>query len=636
MNLVVTNYLRGVFQGLELFRRIFPRPGKFFALSSRAWKTGCLLLPILGKTTASTFQSLEKLMLGCVLAAGIVIGAEEWNPHEAYLKQLVGAVPGILRSQHRETGRFGTEPWITEDQNIIFPLVTAWALKDPANPYYHDPVVLEAIIKGGDALADAQDKNGYWTFRKKDNSTWGQTLEPWAFSRWMRACLLIHDAMPPECRQKWERGLLPDVQRLASNLRTSRVHNKTTYHAATVYAAGLCFQRDDWKRVAHDFMAKVVAAQAPGGWWSEHSGPVVNYNTVYVEALGMYYALSHDAGVLEALRRAAVYHATLTYPNGSSVETVDERNPFHAGVDRGNVGFSFTPEGRGYLLQQSKLPGPWSVSTDDAACHLLYGATGSVLPTAAGRDLKLTVVGNNEALVLRSKPWFICLSAFTCEQSPSRWIQDRQNFVSIFHDDLGLIIGGGNTKLQPFWSNFTIGDTAQLKHQPGDENPDFKPKGGLLHMPSAAHLRADQDAPGLDLTYGAEHCYITVRPLDAQHLTLVCEATAKSSQPVEGHVVFLPHLKAVLKTATGKMAQLTAAPLAWTADELGAWFTYGNLRISVPPGARLLWPAAAHNPYKKDGSSKPGEARLVLCLPFASGVTKQELTLELVNTNKSK
>ncbi len=43
----------------------------------------------------------------------------------------------------------------------------------------------------------------------------------------------------------------------------------------------------------------------------------------------------------------------------------------------------------------------------------------------------------------------------------SRWIQDRQNFVSIYHDKTGLIVGGGNLA-QPGWSNFTIGDPAAL------------------------------------------------------------------------------------------------------------------------------------------------------------------------------
>ena len=254
-----------------------------------------------------------------------------------------------------------------------------------------------------------------------------------------------------------------------------------------LYCAGFVSSARTGKSKRKQFMAKVVATQNPGGWWSEHSGPVVAYNFVYVEAIGVYYAMSRDAGVLEALRRAAGFHATFAYPDGTLVETVDERNPYEAGTAHGNVGFSFTPvegnagfsftpEGRGFLQRQYTLR-RWSVTADEAASHLLYGESGPTAPPAAESDGHLTVVGNNEALVLRRKPWFICLSAFTCEQSVNRWHQDRQNFVSIFHDRTGLIVGGGNTKLQPFWSNFTVGDTAGLQHNPGDANPDFKPTG---------------------------------------------------------------------------------------------------------------------------------------------------------------
>jgi hypothetical protein len=299
---------------------------------------------------------------------------------------------------------------------------------------------------------------------------------------------------------------------------------------------------------------------------------------------------------------------------------VDERNPFHPGIQYANVGFSFTPEGRGYLRRQYEL-NHWSVSADEAASHLLYGETGTATTV---RDEAMTVVGENEALVLRKKPWFICLSAFVCEPPNNRWQQDRQNFVSIFHDRDGLIVGGGNTKLQPFWSNFTVGDTSLLQHKPGDENPTFKPKGNLLHTPSAARLRADKNAPGLDLTYGKEQCRITVRPLDDKRLTLVCEANPL----VEGHITFLPHLKAELKTAAGKTSQLGEQPIEWTADDIGAWFIYRGVRVSVPPGARLLWPKKPHNPYRKDGRSTPEEARLVLCLPFTTNAAKHEIALE--------
>ena len=39
-----------------------------------------------------------------------------------------------------------------------------------------------------------------------------------------------------------------------------------------------------------------------------------------------------------ALRRAAIYHSNFTYPDGSEVETVDERNPYHKSIVMPNVG----------------------------------------------------------------------------------------------------------------------------------------------------------------------------------------------------------------------------------------------------------------------------------------------------------
>ena len=557
-----------------------------------------------------------------------------WNPRERFLKSLVAEVPVVLKSQNQRTGRFGTEPWICDDQNVIFPLAAAWAIQYPANPYYHDATVLEAIMKGGDALIAAQDKRGLWEFRKKDDSTWGQTAQPWTYSRWIRAFQLIKDAMPAKRRQHWEEGLKLGFERIAKGLPGDRSHNKPCHLAMALYCAGMCFEREDWKQVAREFMAKVVTAQSPYGYWSEHSGPVVGYNLVYVDALGAYYAMSRDAGVMPALQRAATFHTLFTYPNGSPVETVDERNPFHKGIVSGNVGFSFTPEGRGFLAHQFELR-HWDVETDTATSFLLYGATGPTSrPADADRGETVTVFGNSEALVWRKKPWFICLSAFVCEQATNRWIQDRQNFVSIFHDRAGLIVGGGNTKLQPFWSNFTVGNTARLRHRAGDENPDFRPKGDLIHIPASAQLQADKTAPSLNLSYGSEECRIVVRPLDDKRLTLVCEATSNSRKPVEGHVVFLPEVNEDLRTATGKSVKLNEKRLVWTGADIGAWFQYGAVRVSVPPDGKLMWPIKRHNPYKKDGSSSLADARLVLCLPFSSATPKQEVALEITSPAK--
>ena len=45
------------------------------------------------------------------------------------------------------------------------------------------------------------------------------------------------------------------------------------------------------------------------------------------------------------------------------------------------------------------------------------------------------------------------------------------------------------------------------------------------------------------------------------------------------------------------------------------------------PGVKLV--KVSHDPYKKDGRSTLGEARLVLCLPFSPDAPRHEVSLEV-------
>ena len=88
-----------------------------------------------------------------------------------------------------------------------------------------------------------------------------------------------------------------------------------------LYAAGQALDRPEWCTQASAFLMKVVAQQTEAGYWSEGGGPVVLYDFVYLDAVGTYYALSHDQRVLPALEKGARFHWHFTYPNGRSVET---------------------------------------------------------------------------------------------------------------------------------------------------------------------------------------------------------------------------------------------------------------------------------------------------------------------------
>jgi hypothetical protein len=532
-------------------------------------------------------------------------------PYPAHYKDrcfadLVSQVPDILRSQDPKTGRFGTGIWISIDQNVLLPLATAWSYHDSRNPYYHSAPVLDSIMAGGDALIEAQDKNGEFLFLKKDGSTWGQIYQPWIYTRWLRAFQMIRAAMPPERRARWEKALLLGYNGISREERTAPLHNIASHHAMGLYFAGKIFDRPEWCEQGADMLHHVAQAQFPDGYWTEHSGPLILYDKVYIEALGMYLAVSHDETVRAVLRKASIYHSYFTYPDGTDVETVDERNPYYSKIRVPNVGFTFSPEGRGYLMREiGHLPGP--IPADDAAALLLWGEEGDAVDVPSG-DFDYTLPSGG-ARVLRRGPWFIAISAFAAPLIQKRWVQDRQNFVSVFHDGPGLIVGGGNTKLQPHWSNFTWGDTSLLARKPGDEDPNFIPPPGLLHVPTAAKL-LPADQMGVSMMYYQRWGQIALKIVSDQRL----EYTITGDPSLAAHFTILPHLGASVATAAGDKSTLSATPFEW---HPGAWFEHAGVRYLLPADVDVRWPLMAHDPYTKDGHATLEEGRIVIEFPTA-------------------
>ena len=571
-------------------------------------------------------RGIALLILGTMALAqcGNCAAQGELRYKDEFRRLLVERVPGILKAQDPKTGRFGTGIWIVGDQNAIFPLAVAWATESKDNPYYHDPKVLEAIMAGGDALIDDQAPNGQWEFRKKDGSTWGPIYMPWTYSRWIRAFGLIRDAMPATRREHWEKGLVLGFDGIAKTQLTRPV-NIPAHQAMGLYIAGQLLDRPEWCKKAKAFMAKVVVAQDPGGFWTEHYGPVVSYNFVYSDALGVYYSVSKDETVLPALERAAKFHAAFCYPNGSNVETVDERNPYHGTVAVGNVGFTFTPEGRGYLLQQWKSIK--SFDADTLASLILYGEEGDAIPTAAAEHDSKFISVDGESLVRRKGDWFICVSAYHCPVYEKRWIQDRQNLVSVYNDRVGLILGGGNTKLQPLWSNFTVGDTSLLHWTPGDANPKFTPPAGLIHVPTATALEKT-DPPGIMMDYGKERCEVVVDPIDDSNMSIRLRATTKSGMPVAGHIALIPRVGKPCASEKGGEIKLDDKPFNLSSDELGGWISHAGWKLTIPSSATVTWPVLPHNPYTQDGhTNSVGEGRIVVSVPFSAET--HEYTLKL-------
>ena len=350
---------------------------------------------------------------------------------------------------------------------------------------------------------------------------------------------------------------------------------------------------------------------------------------MYTDALGLYYTLSGDDEVLEALERAARYHANFIYPDGSAIETIDERNGYSPLVRLGNVGFTHTPVGRGFLLHQhaQHLTDGKRFEADYAAHILHYGGSGGAEPMRAGRK-EFTASMGDKALVVRDGSWFTTHSGFVCEPPQSRWYQDRQNLISVYHDRTRLIMGGGNTKLQPLWSTFVVGDTSLLQHTEGDENPDFAPKGELYHVPSAVQIERDGAKTRMIMTYGPETCTAELEPADNTTMKLRYSSTMNSGLPVQANLTFVPHPDQLVRLASGTSVKLGENTLE--IDRTGGWLRHNGWKLTVPYDACMRWPVLPHNPYRKDGEAELEESLLTVSVTFSAQSLSYELTLEIV------
>lgn len=511
------------------------------------------------------------------------------------LDLLVATVEQALPRFDEQTGRFLTKPdgppapgakpedigWCPINQDIMYGLATAY--HEPHNPYFGSPRLLDIACRAGDAIRDFQYPDGQVEFIKADGSRWGPTFMPWTNYAWLEAYSLLRGELDEERRARWEEGLVLAHEGQAKELETAAVHNIPAWKAMSCYRAGQIFSRPEWQQAGEAMMRKVIAAQQPGGYWAEHGGPSTLYNLVYVHAVGLYYRFTQDESVLPALQAATDFHTTFTYPDGAVVETIDGRVKYHPEISQfGWPSFSLFPRGRRYVSFLLEVLRP---ERDLAVCQ------GGLLPTAyhhvvEGDQEPLPLdqesfrsVYRDWAIVCQERPWFACLSAFTGPAANSRWGQDRQSFLSLWHRDHGLLIGGGNSKEQPEWSSFVADGR---------------------YLPDRARLVGD--GCGVALAYGNVYCLLE---LEMEPGSVTITGQAEKGSAVQQLVLNIKRGQ-TLRTATGLQTVLAETPVNWDTRQLGEWLHVGGWRIELPHGARLQWPSVAFNPYAADGAAPHG------------------------------
>ncbi|MDA0748148.1 MAG: hypothetical protein O2954_16620, partial [bacterium] len=286
---------------------------------------------------------------------------------------------------------------------------------------------------------------------------------------------------------------------------------------------------------------------------------------------------------------ATEFHQTFVYPGGIPVETVDGRVKFSGRtMAQGWVGFSACPKGRRLVRLMAEQMDPERDTRNfqggaiaSAAQHLIEGEES---PINLDRET-FQETYQDWAVVSRNKSWFACLSAYVCPPVQSRWGQDRQSYLSLWHDDLGLLLGGGNSKDQADWSSFVA--NGKLMPDQGEILPNIN---------------------GIALTYGNIRCLMQLR---FEEQNVLIEATAEGGPALQQFIV-QAKIGTTIRSAAGNEVTLGEDPVIWGHGKIGDWIEIKGVRIHVPQGAEFRWPTNAFNPYAADGAATFGSEAGIL------------------------
>jgi hypothetical protein len=472
---------------------------------------------------------------------------------------------------------------------ILAPAVL-YAKEHPENPRYRDRKMLTMALRIGDLLASENEKGQY---QPRLDSDWDTGL-------WLEAYRLLEAELGEDRRVRWKRALEENIGHLVTDA-TERLDfpwynspyigtspNHYALWASLLHLGGQTFRKLEWEQLGKQVLRRyAMIEQTSDGYWGEHSrsGPTTGYNHLTFTALATYWENSRDEDVVAALRRATTFHINYTYPDGTPVEVINDRNRHWEVSAWGHFGFSHFPDGRRFaeFLTSFFRPDNLSVSSlGRLAQNALYFHEGPTQPIPQDQS-RYSHQMSIPAGIRKTGPWTVCLSGLIDTPAiNSRFYLDRQGNVSVFHQKAGLIITGANSKRQPELATFSE-----------------KLLGQVVHMPLSSRLQMDDAQDRLSLAFNTFFSDLYVPSPPEGELDLRFKISGRGKPPESAQLTLQLCLKAgeTLETATGKKILLGAERIELSSEDLGEWIRHQGWALKLAEGSRLTWPVYPHNPY---------------------------------------
>lgn len=576
-----------------------------------------------------------------VVIAGIFIG----NGYAQTLPKPVFELP-VRYFKLLESGisivekRLATEPdatlasleskpgWSHFPNAILMPAVV-YTKKHPANRRYGDTSMLHLAIRIGDFLVKEQEQGNY---SKRGDSDWDTYM-------WLEAYRILEKKLGESRRLRWKKVLLEELQLLEPRL-INRINypwynapfiitspNHYAIYASALLVAGHVFHKPEWvtmsSKVLHRFC---VQEQTADGYWGEHSqaGPTTGYDFLTLTQIALYWEFSKDPAAIKALRRSTDFHKYFTYPDGTPVETINDRNRYWGVSMWGHFGFSHFPDGRRYAaFLTSHFPYEGDVnnyggniqSFGRIAQNALYYHEGNSAPIPQDKKNYHHAL-NIPAGIRKTGSWVTTYSGIIAPGvSMNNFFLDRQGNFSVFHEKHGLIISGANSKRQPQLATFTevIGDDS-------------------IHMPVSSYFKMYDTTDKLALAYNVFFATLNVPLPSEKQLKFSFTTTYKYGDAISDLNLQLVLIAGeTLETGNGQKIILGNEKIDWDEAELGGWIKHKGWRMKVPAGAHLSWPFMPFNPYTNKPETELSGAVGRLYIPLKNESQEFQFTIEVEN-----
>jgi hypothetical protein len=472
----------------------------------------------------------------------------------------------------------------------ILPPAVLYAKQHPDNKHYQDPKMLALAIRIGDMLA-GEDERG--TFEPRGDSDWDTSL-------WLEAYRILEGQLGDERRARWKKAIERNVALVLEDAKErldfpwyntpyiGTSPNHYAQYAGNLLIAGRVFGNKEWEDLGAAILKRFASVeQTPDGYWGEHSrnGPTTGYDYLTLSQVALYWEFTKDPAALDALRRSTDFHKYFTYPDGTPVEVIDDRNRHWSVPAWGQFAFSHFPDGRGYAEFLARFFDPEDLSINDLgriAQDALYYHEGPVAdpPMSLQRFVHRL---NIPAGIRKAGPWVVCLSGIVDTPAPlNRFYLDRQGHLSVFHEKLGLIITGANSKRQPELATFS------------ETFPDF-----TTNIPLSSRLQMSEREDRLSLGYSTfwADLFVPEPSADGVKLRFVINGRGRPAEDLRINLQLALKPGETLETGAGRRITLGTEKLDLSPEDLGGSIRHRGWTMKLDPGARLIWPVYPHNPY---------------------------------------